>query len=271
MPCEFFNKISDEWVNEKLKCINHNELQLENEIDELIRSKFENGPKYFTAKEFSKFLRWKGLARSIPKFLEKYDNSDEVEETTQRIFSAILEQLAYADTQNEPQRKMILVEINSLFYSFQQLKYVGKAVASACLALCFPDLCVTADYIVPGLLHNRHDTHGNQNMIFVNPITAQLLQQALIMPVVNSLTAHQARNIATDNYTTYVKEFWNIKRIFGLTEKVRKIEASIWSFGICYWRKWKGYSETQPLPFSNEPNPPTGGPFAKICPNHIDL
>jgi hypothetical protein len=268
MPCNFFNEISDQWVAEKLSCINRNELHLETEIDELIRSKFETGPRHFTALEFSKFLRWKGLARKIPAFFNRYNNSGEVERITQKLFTTKLKQFTYADTYNELLRQDILIEIDSLFYHLHsQLQYVGKAVASACLALCFPDICVTADYIVPGLLHNGHDTNGNQNPLFHNARTSQLLQQALIMPVEHSLSAYQARNIATRNYTRYVQEFWNIKRTFRLNEKVRKIEASIWSFGICYFRKWPGYNDSQPLPFSYEPNPPIRGPFSKTCPN----
>jgi len=268
MPCIFFNEISDNWVEEKLSCINYIQQQLTSEISELIKSKFKNGPRYFTAEEFAKILRWKGLAIKIPGFLDRYNNSGEVEKITQNLFTTNLKQLTYADTQTEAHRKIILDEINSLINHLQsKLQYVGKAVASACLALCFPDLCVTADYIVPGLLHNRHDTNGISNPLFTNPRTEQRLSQALIMPVQHSLSAYHARNIATDNYTTYVKEFWNIKRTFGLTQNVRKIEASIWSFGICYFRKWPGYSDSQPLPFQYEPNPPTRGSFSKTCPN----
>jgi hypothetical protein len=266
MPCNFFNEISDEWVAEKLSCINPNELQLEGEIDELVGSKFEIGPKYLTPVEVSKFLRWKGLARRIPAFLENYNGRGEVEEITQKLIETNLKQLSFADTQDKSSRKDILFEINLLFNRMQQLQY-RKAVASACLALCFPDICVTADYIVPGLLHNSHDNNGNYNPLLQDARTAQLLQKALITPVEHSLSAYQARNIATNNYTDYVQEFWNIKRTFGLKERVRRIEASIWSFGICYWRKWPGYSEYQAIPFSYEPNPPNGGPFSKICPN----
>lgn len=182
--CRFFNEITDEWVDEKLSCINSNELRLEREIEELFKSKFETGPRHFTAVEFSKFLKWKGLARKIPAFLNSYNNSGEVETITQKLFTTKLIQFAYADTQNKLLREDILVEIDSLIcHLHSQLQYVGKAVASACLALCFPDLCVTADYIVPSLLHDYHDNDGNQNPLFRNSRTAQLLQQALIMPM----------------------------------------------------------------------------------------
>jgi hypothetical protein len=268
MHCRFFNEVSDEWVDEELSCINHNELRLEREIDELFKSKCEIGPRYFTAVEFSKFLKWKGLARRIPAFINRYNNNGEIEEITKNLFTSKLMQFAYADIQNELLKGDILIEIGSLFnHLHSQLDYVGKAVASACLALCFPDLCVTADYIVPGLLHNGLDINDKPNPLFLNPRMAQLLHEALIMPAEHSLSAYQARNIATRNYTSYVQEFWNIKRIFGLTEDVRKIEAAIWSFGICYFRKWRGYSDSQALTFKYEPNPPKGGPFSKTCPN----
>ena len=272
MPCNFFNEISDEWVAEKLSCINLNELHLEREIDELVRSKFETGPRHFTSVEFSKFLRWKGLARSIPAFLEKYNNSGEVEKITQKLFKTNLKQLSFADTGKESLRKDIMIEINSLFYHLQQLKFVKEAVASACLSLCFPDICVTADYIVPALLHNGHYSNGNQNPLFQNARTSKMLQTALIGPIGHSLSAYQARNIATRNYTRYVQEFWNIKRTFRLTEKVRKIEASIWSFGICYLSKGinnRGKKDDgKPLIFNSAPHPPLRGPFSKNCPNH---
>ena len=89
----------------------------------------------------------------------------------------------------------------------------------------------------------------------------------------HSLSAYEARNIATDNYTNYVKEFWNIKRIFGLTEKVRKIEASIWSFGICFLSKGINNrakkDDNKPLIFNSNPHPPIAGPFSKKCPNQF--
>jgi hypothetical protein len=212
MHCRFFNEVSDEWVDEKLSCINHNELRLEREIDELFKSKCEIGPRYFTAVEFSKFLKWKGLARRIPAFINRYNNNGEIEEITKNLFTSKLMQFAYADIQNELLKGDILIEIDSLFnHLHSQLNYVGKAVASACLALCFPDLCVTADYIVPGLLHNGFDINDKPNPLFLNPRMAELLHEALIMPAEHSLSAYQARNIATRNYTSYVQEFWNIK------------------------------------------------------------
>lgn len=268
MHCRFSNEISDEWVDEKLSCINLNELHLEREIDELFKSKCEIGPRHFTAVEFSKILKWKGLAKIIPAFLGRYNNTGEVEKITKQLFKSKLQQYTFIDTNDKTLRQHIMNKIDSLLYHLHsQLKYVGKAVASACLALCFPDICVTADYIVPGLLHNSHDNVAIENPLFQNATTSQLLREALIMPMEHSLSAYDARNIATDNYTKYVREFWNIKRIFGLTEDVRKIEAAIWSFGICYFRKWPGYSDSQALSFNYEPNPPKRGPFSKTCPN----
>jgi hypothetical protein len=267
MYCKFLDEISDDWVAEKLRCINFNELQVEREIYELFRSKCEVGTGQFTAVEFTKFLRWKGLAKSIPLFVKKYNNSGEVEVITEKLFTSKLRQYSYDDTKDNLRKKDIIFEIDLLFNHLQQLKYVGKAVASACLALCFPHICVTADYIVPGLLHNIYDENHNHNPLFKNPNTAQLLQQALIMNLNDSLSAYHARNIATLNYTIYVNEFWNIKETFRLIEKVRHIEASIWSFGICYFRKLPGYLDTQPIPFQYRPNPPRHGPFSKACPN----
>lgn len=205
MGCKFFYEINDEWVDEKTRCINPNELRLQKKIDELLRSKFGTGPRHFTPAEFSKFLKWKGLAKLVPAFLNRYNNCGEVEEITKQLFKSNLQQYTFIDTNYKTLRQDILNKIDSLFYHLHsQLKYVGKAVASACLALCFPDICVTADYIVPALLHNSHDNGGNQNPLFQNATTSQLLRQALIMPMKHSLSAYDARYIATDNYTRYV-------------------------------------------------------------------
>jgi hypothetical protein len=80
--------------------------------------------------------------------------------------------------------------------------------------------------------------------------------------------------IAFSNYRDYVKELWNIKRVFGLDAKIRNVEESFWSFGICYVHKVvdivnnrRTPQENNPLYFSDRPNPPRGGPFAKNCPN----
>jgi hypothetical protein len=170
--------------------------------------------------------------------------------------------------------KNILSEIDFIFSQLQKLNFVGPAVASACIAFCFPDLCGTADYIVPAMLHNRHDYHQNINQIYANPLTAQRLQQALIMSIGHSMTAYQARNIATLNYLNYIQEIWHIKQIFKLSYQVKKIEMAIWSFGICYIKKGRDNNnrpnDNRPLIFNINPNPPNAGPFSKpiFNPNH---
>lgn len=271
MRCRFFNEISDDWVEEKLNCINPNEMEIEREIERLIRSKLEEGQQHFTPEEFTLFLRWKGLARRKRAFLTRYNTTGEVEKLTRGLFTSKLMKFTFKNTQDESLRNKILDEVNTIFNLLQQLKYVGPGVASACLALCFPELCATADYIVPALLHNENDQGNNRNPLYKNSRTAQMLQQALIMPMNDSLTASQARTIAFYNYTRYVQEFWNIKRVFGLNYQVRKIEAAIWSFGICYISKGRDSRnrpvDNEPLIFNSEPNPPRGGPFAKHCPN----
>jgi hypothetical protein len=264
MECEFLNDISDAWVQEKLHCTNVNERERTRRIEERIKSKFEEGPQYFTADEFKDFLIWKGLARSVQAFLRQYDGKGEVEEVTRALFTNELTKLTFAEVQGEPSRNKILEEINDLFQGLQRLKFVGPGVASACVALCFPELCGTADYIVPAILHNEYDSLKNKNPLFANQDTAQKIREALLLPLHNSLSASGARFFATQNYTVYVQELWNIKRGFGLNHQVRRIEEAIWSLGICYIKK---NTEVLPLIFNTEPKPPKAGPFSKRCPN----
>jgi hypothetical protein len=265
MHCIYFNEISNEWVQEKILCINQHEYDRAIRIEELFRSKVLNGPRYFTPEEFAEILKFKGLAKSVPKFLGKYVGEDEVEEMTQSLFTNRLPELTFADTQNEEIRNEILRVINYLISRLQRLKFVGMGVASACVALCFPEFCGTADYIVPALLHNEHDHLNNLNPLFTNLMTAQRLRESLSMPLEHSLTASEARNIAFGNYGEYLRELWNIKQAFNLNNKVRNIEEAIWSFGICYVHK---DNENTPLTFSGDPQPPRGGSFSKDCPNN---
>lgn len=202
MSCRFFNEISDEWVGEKLNCINPQEREIERRIERTVKEKKKSRSQYFRPEEFTLFLRWKGLAKNIQDFLDN-NSSEKVANITHRLFSSKLCQWSFENT-NTQLKNNILTEINLLFNNLQNMHRVGPAVASACLALCFPDLCVTADYIVPALLHNMYDANGNMNHFFQNNQIAQLLQQCQIMPVQNSLSAFRARNIATYNYTEYI-------------------------------------------------------------------
>lgn len=265
MHCIYYNEISNEWVQEKILCINPYEYDRVRRIEELFRVKVEGGPRYFTPEEFAEFLKFKGLARSVQKFLGKYVDNDEVEQVTQSLFTNRLTELTFADTQNEIIRNEILGIINTFTNRLQHLKFVGLGVASACVALCFPEFCGTADYIVPALLHNEHDHLNNVNPLFTNLMTTQRLHESLLMPLEHSLTASEARKIAFGNYSGYLRELWNIKQAFNLNHKVRNIGEAIWSFGICHVHK---NTESKPLKFSGEPHPPRGGPFSKRCPNN---
>lgn len=266
MPCKMLNEVSDEWVKEKLNCINPNEVDLERRIKRIIRSKFEVGPKHFTPDEFSLFLKYKGLAKIIEAFAQN-NPPDKVIRITSSLFTSRLSKYNFDSTKDQLMRNNILDEIGLIFGQLQGLDFVGPAVASACIAFCFPDLCGTADYIVPAMLHNRHDDHQNINPLYVNPATAQRLKKALIMPIGHSMTAYQARNIATLNYLNYIQEIWNIKQIFKLSYQVKEIEMAVWSFGICYIKKGRDHNnrpnDNRPLIFSINPNPPRGGPFSK--------
>lgn len=266
MECEFLNDISDAWVQEKLNCTNAIGRERTKRIEERIRSKFEAGPQYFTAEEFKDFLIWKGLARNVPDFVRQYQSTKTVEEATRILFENNINQLNFEDTDDEALREHILTIVNNLFNELQlgRIKYVGPGVASACVALCYPEFCGTVDYIVPALLHNEHDHLNNINPLFVNTEIKRQLQEALMMPLYHSMTASEARNLAIRNYRAYIQELWNIKRRFGLNHPVRRIEEAIWSFGICYIKK---NTERLPLTFNAEPKPPKAGPFSKWCPN----
>jgi hypothetical protein len=264
MHCIYFNEISNQWVEEKIFCINPYGYDRVQRIEELFRLRVLDGPRYFTPEEFTEFLKFKGLARSVPNFLRKYVGNHEVEEVTQSLFTNRLTELTFADIQNEATRNETLRVINYLASRLQRLKFVGLGVASACLALCYPEFCGTADYIVPALLHIEHDHLNNINPLLTNPATAHTLHESLLMPVEHSLTASEARKIAFDNYGEYLRELWNIKQAFELIPKVRNIEEAIWSFGICHVHK---ETENTPLTFSGEPDPPRGGLFSKRCPN----
>jgi len=183
---------------------------------------------------------------------------------TESLFTNRLPELTFADIQNEATRNETLRVINYLASRLQRLKFVGLGVTSACLALCYPEFCGTADYIVPALLHIEHDHLNNINPLLTNIATAHRLHESLLMPVEHSLTASEARKIAFDNYIEYLRELWNIKQAFELNHKVRKIEEAIWSFGICYVHK---DAENTPLTFSGNPDPPRRGLFSKCCPN----
>lgn len=234
------------------------------EIQNRIRDKVENGVRCFTPEEFKDFLIFKGLARSVPRFLLEYSGIREVENITTSIFETNLFVREFQETEDAVSRNDILRSIENGFHALQRIQFVGPGVASACLSLCFPKLCATADYIVPALFHNERDQLGNINPLFQNNRTRQRITEALRLPLGNGLTPSETRNIAFLHYVDYIQEVWNIKRIFALMESVRKIEEAFWSFGICYVKK---ESENFPLIFRNEPSPPKSGLFSKFCPN----
>jgi hypothetical protein len=264
MPCTFFNEVSDDWVAEKQRCINPRERSRATTIENLFITKQRSHEHYFSPEEFSEFLRFKGLARRVPEFMHRYSNAGIVERVSQCLFSEVLANTTFADAAQNSVRMEVLQRIEETFKTLQRLDFIGPAVASACLALCYPELCGTADYIVPALMHMEYDSLNGRNPLFRNPGTAERLREAVIFPVVESLSANGARAIATDNYLRYLQELWALKAIFGLTCRVRSIEEALWSFGICFLEK---NGENGPLRFRKNANPPSRGPFTKICTN----
>lgn len=264
MRCKHFNDVSDEWIQEKTKCTNLNARLRVREIQKLIGERRDSENRYLTAQEFTAFLRFKGLARITEAFLSRYASTNEVELVTSKLFTSELSCFCFEDTMDVLATERIADAIASLLGDLQGLDFVGVGVASACLALCFPDLCGTADYIVPAMLHNEHDQLGNPNPLFASSQNSQRIRKSLLLPVYNSLTPKKARELATGNYARYVQELWKVKHCLGLRHKVREIEVAFWSFGICYLKK---RDERLPLEFSCSPNPPPGGPFSKHCPD----
>jgi hypothetical protein len=238
MPCIYNVSLSREWIREKLSCINPTELQHHNEIIKLFREKFRNGEHFLTPDEFVRILKWKGLARSVKKFLETYRNTNEVQDTTRQIFESELNNYTFEDINNQQTEEEILNRALMIINALDQLQYVGKAVASAVLRLAFPDLFGTVDYIVPGLLHCHEDDLGNGNPFIENLPDINRFQGCLLLfPNNNGMTPHEARQLAADNYREYTKELWNIKIEFELNDKVADIEMSLWSYGNMLFKK----------------------------------
>ena len=266
--CKYLSNISDVWIREKLDCINPNERELVRNIQYIFICKYNQHNPCFTVDEFALFLTFKGLARSAPAFKEKYNGSGIVESVTSNLFTSKLNKWSFKDTGNASLTGQILDEIQRLFDCLQTLDYVKDAVASACLALCFPELCCTADYIVPAMLHNEYDYLNTTNPLFYNATNKASMKKALILPLSKQLTPNETRMLAMSNYRDYIQELWQIKRVFGLSDSIQQIESALWSFGICYCHKqFKGkdknnrniYYENRPLSFSNSPAPPQSG------------
>jgi len=265
MRCKYFNDVSNEWIQEKMQCTNTNARERVRKIQQLVGVKRKATNNYFNAQEFTDFLRFKGASRMVEAFEKRYANSHEVENVTRKLFTSELNNFSFEDTYDELKKQKIKDVVAGLLADLMTLNYVREPVASACLALCFPDLCATVDYIVPTMLHNEFDHVGNQNPLFLNEQSSNIIRASLLLPVCDSLTSRQARNLGKRNYTHYVEEIWNIKRNFSLTNTVREVEVAFWSFGICYLKK---RDERLPLEFNHIPNPPTGGPFSKYCLNN---
>jgi hypothetical protein len=270
MPhCEHVVSLSPEWVEEKLLCINPTELQNHNEIMELFQNKFNAREHFLTPDEFTRILKWKGLAKSVDKFLRRYVNTNEVQNKTKSIFESGLNNYTFEDTNDHLTREEILQRASAVINTLDELKYIGTAVASAALRLAFPNLFGTVDYIVPGLLHCIEDDLGHGNPFRGNLQDIDRLQGCLLLPNGNRMTPTQARQLASNNYREYIQELWNIKREFGLNDKVADIEMSLWSYGICYVKKQniQNRQDTLPFRFQANPNPPRSGSFSKNCPN----
>ena len=283
IKCKYLSNISDEWISEKLNCINSNQRMRGDGIQDNFKSKHEKHNPCFTVEEFADILRFKGSARNVRLFKEEYKDRGEVEKVSSNLFTSKLNKWSFKDTDNASSKKQILDEIQRLFDCLPTLKWVEGPIASACLALCFPELCCTADYIVPAMLHNEYDDRHTQNPLFTDATNKAKIVQALRLPVSNNQTPDDTRELATCNYRDYIQEFWGIKQTFGLSNSIQQIESALWSFGKCYCQRQtdrnsegqKRYYDNKPLFFSTSqdspsvisPDPPRHGLFSKSCPN----
>lgn len=272
--CEHTQSLSEDWINEKLSCINRNEIELLHNIEEVFNQRFNQEDAHLTPHEFTLILRFKGPDRVVPRFMNRYANTNEVEQVTRQIFQNNLHEYGFEQViNNEDLQHQVLETANQLMDVLTQLEYVGVSVASAALRLAFPHLFGTADWIVPGLLHCLHDDDGNENPFIANLGNREQFEDCLLLTInghtlAGHLTPYQSRNLATENYIRYIKELWRLKTRFRLTQTIANIEMSIWSYGICYVKK-QNRQDNLPFRFlpADAPSPPVRGPFRKNCPN----
>jgi hypothetical protein len=274
LHCEHIVSLSEDWVNEKLSCINVSEGSRLANLEALFNQKVGQEGAHLTPVEFSDVLRFKGLARSVQSFNDIYVGNHEVENITGRVFQSNLHIYTFEQViGDENLQQEVLTTAAQLINALTQLQYVGVAVASAVLRIAFPQLFGTADWIVPGLLHCRRDDIQTENPFISNLADIDALVECLSLNfngnyLIGSLSPYQSRKLAMENYPTYVKELWSIKQRFALPQTIAKIEMSIWSYGICYVKK-QDRQDNLPFRFrpTDAPSPPIGGPFSKRCPN----
>jgi hypothetical protein len=265
--CQHTQSLSPEWVTEKLDCINPNAMErtirLENMFIEMLGIQGAS----LTPDEFAEILRFKGLAKSVEKFLHANQNSDVIQQATMIIFNSGLNIHQFDQLiENEALQHAILQNAENIMETLCQIPFVGRSVASAVLRLAFPRLFGTADWIVPGLIHCVVDGFGIRNPFIEGLQDRAQFLECLIQPTNDSLSPAQSRAIAVNNYRDYTQQLWKMKQRFDLPQTIAQIEMSFWSYGICYLSK-QNRRDNIPFKFAGteHPSPPKGGPFSKNC------
>jgi hypothetical protein len=227
------NTLSAKWVSEKIGCINPTARDRAGNIMAMIANAQHFG--FLTPEEFAQVLVFKGLAKSVNRFLDFDRNNNTVQETTSIIFENDLRELTFEQTDDNEIGTHILVTASVILNTLSELKYVKKTVASAALTLAYTHLFGTLDYIVPGILHCTTDDRGEANPFIKQIRDKEQFAGCLLLPQDEGMIPHQTRELAKDNYTKYIKERWGIKRYFGLADyRIAGAEMAIWSYGICF-------------------------------------
>jgi hypothetical protein len=269
--CSQKHSLSPEWITEKLRCINHQARKRTVDLENTFIDRFRTPDIGLTPKEFAEILIFKGVAKSVNKFLLKYQNCDDIQKITAFVFNSGLNQHQFEEVieDNELQLRVIQ-KAEEIIDRLTHISGVRVAVASAVLRLAFPHLFGTADWKVPGLMHCLDDDTGKRNPFVEGLQNREQFFACLVMPTGHSMTPAQSREIAINHYSKYTQQFWRIKKSFDLPQPIAHIETSLWSYGICYQHKQK-QNANDGLPFRfqdiGNPHPPAGGLFAKYCPN----
>jgi len=103
MQCFCNTSFSNDWVNEKITCINKLAKERTQEIVDMLNNKHKSGDTFLTPSEFTKILVFKGLARSKKKFLKLYKDNNTVQNITSIIFKSGLKNYRFEDTEHEQQ------------------------------------------------------------------------------------------------------------------------------------------------------------------------
>jgi len=238
------------------------------DLENMFIDRFGQADAGLTPDEFAEILIFKGLAKSKERFLQKYQECDDIQKITAVVFNSGLNEHCFEEVIEDDELQLrVTRKAEEIIDRLIQISFVGEAVASAVLRLAFPHLFGTADWIVPGLMHCLRDDTGRSNPFVERLQNREQFFECLVRPNGNRLTPAQSRKIAIKYYSNYTKQFWRIKESFNLPQAIAHIEMSLWSYGICYQHK-QNAKDNLPFRFQGieNPKPPAKGLFAKNCP-----